>query len=179
MCDWSSDVCSSDLLCSASFCTSRPNLPVTPGISWLPILEFQSPIMKGTSFGVLVLESLVGLHRTVQLQLLQLCWSGHRFGLPWYWMVCLRNEQRLFCHFRNRKGIFIKNKKSEDSRIEGCDQTSSYKDTKITTNCWITIFPIYNQFLIYRYILEIYQKIISYIQRQRSHSETIGGMQSQ
>ena len=40
-------------LCSASFCTPRPNLPVTPGVSWLPIFAFQSPIMKRTSlFGV-------------------------------------------------------------------------------------------------------------------------------
>ena len=35
----------------ASFCTPVPNLPVTPGISWLPTLAFQSPIMKRTSFG--------------------------------------------------------------------------------------------------------------------------------
>ena len=37
-------------LCPTSFCTSRPNLPVTPGISWLPTFVFQSPIMKRTSF---------------------------------------------------------------------------------------------------------------------------------
>ena len=46
---------------------------------------------------VLVLEGLVGLHRTVQL--LQHYWSGHRRQLPWYWMVCLGNKQRSFCHF--------------------------------------------------------------------------------
>ena len=34
-------------LCPASFCTPRPNLPVTPGVSWLPTFAFQSPIMKG------------------------------------------------------------------------------------------------------------------------------------
>ena len=33
-----------------SFCTPRPNLPVTPGVSWPPIFAFQSPIMKRTSF---------------------------------------------------------------------------------------------------------------------------------
>ena len=38
-------------LCSASFFTPRPNLPITPGISWLPTSAFQSPIMKRTSFG--------------------------------------------------------------------------------------------------------------------------------
>ena len=54
-------------LCPASFCIPRPNLPVTPGISWLPTFAFQSPIMKRTYFLVLVLEGLVGLHRTIQL----------------------------------------------------------------------------------------------------------------
>ena len=32
-------------------------------------------------WGVLVLEGFVGLHRTVQLQLLQHDWSGHKLGL--------------------------------------------------------------------------------------------------
>ena len=54
-------------LCPASFCIPRPNVPVTPGVSWLPTFAFQSPIMKRMSFGVLVLEGLVGLHRTIQL----------------------------------------------------------------------------------------------------------------
>ena len=87
-------------LCPASFCTPRPTLPVTPGISWLPNFAFQYPIMKRTSFfWVLVLEGLVGLHRTIKLQLLQHYLSGHRLGLLWYRMVCLGNEQRSFCHF--------------------------------------------------------------------------------
>ena len=30
-------------LCPASFCTPRSNLPVTPGVSWLPTFAFQSP----------------------------------------------------------------------------------------------------------------------------------------
>ena len=33
-----------------SFWTPRPNLAVTPTISWLPTFAFQSPIMKSTSF---------------------------------------------------------------------------------------------------------------------------------
>ena len=37
-------------LCPASFCTPRPNLPVIPGISWLPTFAFQSPVMKRASF---------------------------------------------------------------------------------------------------------------------------------
>ena len=92
-------------LCPASFCTPRPNLPVTPGISWLPTFVFHFPVLKRTSFCLfvcflmLVLEGLVGLHRSVQLQLLQHYWSGHRLGLLWYWMVCLGNEHRSFCCF--------------------------------------------------------------------------------
>ena len=35
----------------ASLCIPRPNLPVTPGVSWLPTFSFQFPIMKRTSFG--------------------------------------------------------------------------------------------------------------------------------
>ena len=49
-------------------------------------------------FLVLVLEGLIGLNRTVQLQLLQHYWSGLRLGLLWYWMVCLENKQS-FCRF--------------------------------------------------------------------------------
>ena len=79
-------------LSPASFCTPRPNLPVTPGISWLPTFAFQSPKMKRTSLWVLVLEGLVGLHRTFQLQLLHHYWQGHRLGLLWYWMNCLQNR---------------------------------------------------------------------------------------
>ena len=37
-------------LCPASFCTPRPNLPVTQGVPWLPSFAFQSGIMKRTSF---------------------------------------------------------------------------------------------------------------------------------
>ena len=83
----------------SSFCTTRPNFHVTPSVSWLSTFAFQSPIMKMTYFWVLFLEALVGLHRTIQLQLLQHYWSGHRLGLVWYWMVCLENEQRSYYHF--------------------------------------------------------------------------------
>ena len=83
----------------ASFCTLRPNLPVTPGIPWLPTFAFQCPIMKRTSFLGVSSRNLVGLHRTIQLQLLQHYWLGHRLGLLWYWTVCLGDEQRSFSCF--------------------------------------------------------------------------------
>ena len=83
----------------ASFHTPRANLPVTPGISWLPTFAFHFPIMKRTSFLGVSSRGLVGLHRTIQLQLLQRYWLGHRLRLLCNWMVCLGNEQRSFCHF--------------------------------------------------------------------------------
>ena len=90
-------------LCPASFCTPRANLPVTPGIFWLPTFTFHSPIIKMASFfWVLVLEVLVGLHRTIQVQLLQHNWFGHRLGLLWYWMTYLGNKQWSFCWFWDR-----------------------------------------------------------------------------
>ena len=52
-------------LCPASFYTPRPNLPVTPGVSFLSTFAFQSPIMKRTSF-LGVLKDLVGLHKTME-----------------------------------------------------------------------------------------------------------------
>ena len=49
-------------------------------------------LLHSTLFWVLVLKGLVGLHRIVQLQLLQRYRLGPRLGLLWYWMVCLGNE---------------------------------------------------------------------------------------
>ena len=37
-------------LCSASFCTPRPNFPITPGIYLLITFAFQLPVMKRISF---------------------------------------------------------------------------------------------------------------------------------
>ena len=57
------------------------------------LLLHSSPLWwKGHLFLVLVLEGIVGHHRTVQLQLLQHWWLGHGLGLLWYWIVFLRNE---------------------------------------------------------------------------------------
>ena len=64
------------------------------------ILLYSSPLWwKRHLFFILVLEDLVFLHRALWLQLLQHWWLGHRLGLLWYWVVCLWNEQRSFCHF--------------------------------------------------------------------------------
>ena len=64
------------------------------------LILYSSPLYwKAQPFCVLVLEGLVGLHRIIQLQLLQHYWSGHGLRLLWYWMVYLGNEQRSFCCF--------------------------------------------------------------------------------
>ena len=84
-------------LCPASFCTPRPNLPATPSVSWLLTFAFQPFIIKRTSFWVLVLEGLVGPHRTVQL--LQHYWSGHRLRLPWYWILTPPAFRLNYCSF--------------------------------------------------------------------------------
>ena len=46
------------------------------------VLHFSPHDEKDIFFGVLVLEGLVGLLRTLQLQLLWHYWLGHRLGLP-------------------------------------------------------------------------------------------------
>ena len=48
---------------------------------------------------MLVLEGLVGLHRTIQLQLLQHYWSGHRLGLldiEWFALETNRDYSVIF-----------------------------------------------------------------------------------
>ena len=82
----------------ALLCTPRAKLPVNSRYlltSYFCILVTCDE--KDILFLVLVLDGLVGLHKTVQLQLLQHWWLGHRLGLLWYWMVCLRNKQRSLC----------------------------------------------------------------------------------
>ena len=64
------------------------------------LLFHSSPLWwKGQLFWALVLEGLVGLHRTIQLQLLQHHLLGHRLALLWCWMICLGNKPRSFCPF--------------------------------------------------------------------------------
>ena len=65
----------------------------------IPLLHSNLLWWKGHLFGGLVLESLVSLHKTGQLQLLRHQWLEYRLGLLWCWMVCLGDEPRSFCHF--------------------------------------------------------------------------------
>ena len=81
-------------LCPASFRTPGPDLP---GYSrYFLNSYFCIPVSyneKDIFFLVLVLEVLVSLHRTIQLQPLQHYRLGHRLGLLWYWMVCLGKDR--------------------------------------------------------------------------------------
>ena len=55
--------------------------------------------MKGQLFWVLVLKGLVGLHRTIQLQLLQHYWLGHRVGycdIEWFALEIKRDHSVIF-----------------------------------------------------------------------------------
>ena len=65
-------------LCPASFCTPRANFAVTPGLLMsyfcVPVHLDEKDIFC-VCVCVLVLEDLVGLHRTIQLQLLQQLWE--------------------------------------------------------------------------------------------------------
>ena len=72
------------------------------------LLLHSSPLWwKGNIWGVLVLKVLVGLHRTVQLQLLQHYWLGHRLGLLWYWMAGLGNKYCILESFVDYNGYSI------------------------------------------------------------------------
>ena len=55
---------------------------------------------------MLVLKGLVGLHKTVQLQLLQCYWLGHRLRLLWYWIslegMMLKLKLQYFGHLMQR-----------------------------------------------------------------------------
>ena len=56
-------------------------------------------MMERTSFLVLVLEGLVGLHRTVQFQLLQHSWSGPRLDycdIEWVALEMNRDHSVIF-----------------------------------------------------------------------------------
>ena len=91
-------------ICPASFCTPRPNLTIGPGILTTHICipvpyDGKTFVCVCVCVCVLVLESLVGLHRTVQLQLLWHYWSGHRLDYPdieWFALETNRDHYVVF-----------------------------------------------------------------------------------
>ena len=87
-------------LCPASFCISRPNLPITPGVILTSYFCISVPYNeKDTFWGVLVLEGLGGLHRTVQLQLLQHTGQGIDLDycdFEWFALVINQGDSFIF-----------------------------------------------------------------------------------
>ena len=80
---------------------------VLQGQTWLLLqvsLDFlllhSSPLWwKGHLFWVLVLEGIVGLHSTIQLQLLQHCWLGHILDyhdIEWFALEVNRDHSVIF-----------------------------------------------------------------------------------
>ena len=74
--------------------------------------------MKRTSFWVLVLEGLVGLHRTIQLQLLQCYWLGHRLGCS------LKNDRMISIRFQGKPfnitviQVYAPTRNAEEAEVE-------------------------------------------------------------
>ena len=83
-------VCYSRYLLTSYFC-----IPVPCGENYIFVSFFLSFF-----FLMLVLEGLVGLHRTGQLQLLWHQCLRHRLGLLWCLMVCLGNKQVILAFLR-------------------------------------------------------------------------------
>ena len=83
-------------LCPASFHIPRPNLPVTPGVSWLPTFVFQSPVVKGHLFWVLVVDGLVCLHKTIQLSFFSITGWGIDHYIEWFALEMNRDHSVVF-----------------------------------------------------------------------------------
>ena len=83
-------------LCPGSFYIPKANLACYSRYLDFPLLYSNPLWWKGRLFLALVLEGLIGLHRTGQLKLLQHQWLGHRLGLLWCWVVCLGNKLRCY-----------------------------------------------------------------------------------
>ena len=69
-------------LCSASFCYSKAKFACYSRCFLTSYFSIPVPYNeKDIFFWVFVLKGLIGFQRTVQLQLFQHYWSGHRLGL--------------------------------------------------------------------------------------------------
>ena len=89
-------------LCPASFRIPRPNLPVTPGVSWLPTFAFQSPIMKRTSFWGISSQRSCRSSQNLSTSAFSalLVWAQTWItvvlnGLPWKWTEIILSFLRL------------------------------------------------------------------------------------
>ena len=85
-------------LCPTSFRTPRPNLPITPGVSWRPTFSFQSHIIKRTSFWG-VIKVLVGLHRIFNFSFFSITGQGldlDYHDIEWFVLKTNRDHSVIF-----------------------------------------------------------------------------------
>ena len=72
-------------LCPASFRIPRPNLPVTPGVSWLPIFAFQSPIVMSKSRNLpMITREPISDAKAREFLLPSSSWGSHRYRCSSY-----------------------------------------------------------------------------------------------
>ena len=93
-------------LCPTSFCTPRPNLFVTPGISWFPTFAFQSPLMKRTSFFGVSSRRSWRSSENCSTSASSALVAGAQAWITQYWTVCTGNEQRSFCCFQDKSNSY-------------------------------------------------------------------------
>ena len=98
---------------------------------------------------MLFLKGLVGLHRTVQLQLLQRHWLGHRLGLVWfghYLDICEFNSDDHYIYYCSqeslrRNGVAIMVNKRVRNAVLGCNLK---KDRMISVRFQGCHYPYYS-----------------------------------
>ena len=84
----------------ASFCTPRPNLSVIPGVFLTSYFCIPVPYNeKDSIFWMLLLEDLVGLHKTVQLQLFSVTGQGIDLDYRDVEWFALETNRDHFCCF--------------------------------------------------------------------------------
>ena len=86
-------------LCPASFCTSKPNLPVIPGIFQLPVFAFQFPMM--------MLEKEMTTHSSILAW--RIPWTEDPGRLQSIGLQRLRHDWAIFTHFTpyDEKDLFL------------------------------------------------------------------------
>ena len=111
--------------CPASFCTPRPNLPVTRGISWLPNFALPFPIMKRTYFWGDI------PHPRAEKPLQDgRCCSGSCTVLEWIWgdNPCPRAKEKPQQDSRRSKIMFRIKSHTWQRRSEGSNKPCANQD---------------------------------------------------
>ena len=78
----------------------RPNVPLTPGVSWLPYFCFPVPYDEKNVFFCVSSRRCCNSLQNRWIQLLWHQWLRHRLGLLRCWMICLGNKHIILSFFR-------------------------------------------------------------------------------